>query len=1413
MSGKERVSPDYLFEVSWEVCNKVGGIYTVVSTKALYLKSQFKRHHILIGPDVWMDVEANPDFIEDTSLYARWKAQVAEEGLRVRLGRWNVPGQPIAILIDYKSLIERQDRILGELWEWFGVDSITGNWDYKESALFGYAAGFAIESFYKHNLYASDKVVAQFHEWQTGAGLLYLKKRCPAIGTVFTTHATIVGRCICGNNYPLYGRFREYNGDDMATRLGVKARHSLESKSAQNADVFTTVSEITARECAQFDGRPVDIVTPNGFEDSIIPASKEAFLEKRAAARAKLVEVASAMCGSPVGKDALLVGIGGRYEFRNKGIDIFIDALAALDREGCKDRQVCAFIMIPSGHNGPDRNLLRKLAGEGCADYTTQVTHQLMNPEWDTVTRRFAEQGLANHPSGDVKVFFVPSYLNGADGIFDMKYYDLLSGLDLTVFPSYYEPWGYTPLESVAFGVPTLTTSLAGFGLWVRSHYQGEHPGIAVVDRDDDNYAEVVKAVKERIQDLASVSQETRQTYMENAREVSRIALWQNQIEYYKQAYSLAIGKVVSRMGEYPSLKEEKLMKENEMQISAPNWRSVMVTRHLPDALAGLEKLSENLWWCWNDSAKALFKTVDPVIWHNSGHNPREVLDTVSLKRFKQLAKDPAFLARMNAVLAEFDAYMAAKADRKDPSVAYFSMEYGLDTSLKIYSGGLGILAGDYLKETSDMNVNLVAVGLLYRYGYFTQKITASGDQVAEYDAQDFLRIPAKPVFDADGNWLTTKVAFPGRTLNARVWKVAVGRTDLYLLDTDYEANLPEDRQVTYHLYGGDWENRLKQELLLGVGGIRALRALGIDTQVYHCNEGHAAFIGLERLREFIQDKNLDFAEATEVVKASSLFTTHTPVPAGHDAFEEGLLRKYIGHLPDLLKVSWETLMGLGKVRATDPGEKFSMSILAANLSQNVNGVSMLHGKVSQDIFANMYPGYLPEELHISYVTNGVHYPTWASKEWKALHATVFGEEFQTHHYDKTCFEGIYDLSDAQVWDVRNILKKELVRIVNDRLGNQTLCSHYSPRQLVKIKDTLDPDVLTIGFARRFATYKRATLLFTDLDRLDAIVNNPQRPVQFLFAGKAHPADKAGQDLIRQIIEISKQDRFIGKIVFVPGYDISLAKRLVQGVDVWMNNPTRPQEASGTSGEKAAMNGVMHFSVLDGWWVEGYKPGAGWALPQQRTYDDQSYQNELDAATIYNIIENEIAPAYYAKDSKTGLSPEWIGYIKNTVAQVACNFTTNRMLTDYCRQYYVPQAERSARICADDYAKAREIALWKKQVRRGWDNLSVVSFTQPASSYSLSPDNELKAEVVLNLGDLKPEDIGVEMLFTTSDRKGRLHLSSLFEFNLTDFNDGVATFQASILPDVTGLYQVATRVYPKNADLPHRQDFPLVKWL
>lgn len=1404
--------PDYLFETSWEVCNKVGGIHTVIATKALYLSKEFKNNHIHIGPDVWRNTERNPEFTEDANLFRSWRMQAAEEGLRVRVGRWNVEGNPVAILVDFTTFIARKDEILTSLWSEFGVDSLNGNWDYIESALFGYAAGKVIESFVKFNVNPSDTVVAQFHEWMTGTGLLYLKSCKLPVGTIFTTHATVMGRCIAGKNMPLYDSLESFDGDGLAREFGVTSRHSLEKTAASAADVFTTVSDITAKECRQFLGRDVDVVTPNGFENSFTPAP-EHYDEACRSAREKLLATASAMTGQKVGEDAVLVGISGRYEYCNKGINVFIDALSSIKNTGYQGRQIVAFIMVPSGNNGPDKALLERLSGVDNG-HTTQVSHYLMD-DYDAVAGHFRSCGLTNRPEDKVKALFFPTYLNGSDGVFNMSYYQLLPGMDLTVFPSYYEPWGYTPLESLAFGVPTATTSLAGFGVWVEDHYGKAHPGIKIVHRTDSNYGEVVDGVKERILEISALSGEDAAKFRANAKDVSTIALWENNIKYYKDAYAKALESVrLTKAAHGASFEDAQPHTFAPVENSRPSWASVFIGRELPERLKHLDVLAGNLWWCWNQNAIDLFRSIDPELWKKSDGNPLLLLDNIPLKLYKKLEQDADFLSRMDAVYADFSAYMAEKENRKGASVAYLCMEYGIDTSLKIYSGGLGILAGDYLKEASDMKVNMTAVGLLYRYGYFTQRLSAYGDQISTYEPQDFSKIPASPVRDGEGNWLKISVALPGRNLTARIWKVAVGRTDLYLLDTDFEDNLPEDRQVTHQLYGGDWENRLKQELLLGIGGIRALRALGLDPDVYHCNEGHAAFCGLERMSEYIQEKNLAFAEALEVVRTSSLFTTHTPVPAGHDAFSEDLLRVYMSHFPDKLKTDWRSFMALGKLNPDNQGEKFSMSFLAANLSQEVNGVSWLHGCVSRDIFAPMWPGYLPEELHVSYVTNGVHYPTWTAPEWKQIHAEVFGEEFKTHHYDKKCFEGIYKIADGRIWETRKLLRHRLIEAVKECMADTSATAHYSPQEIVKISKTLRDDILTIGFARRFATYKRATLLFSNLDRLNEIVNNPQRPVQFLFAGKAHPADKAGQDLIKRIVEISRMPQFIGKIVFVPNYDITIAKRLVQGVDVWMNNPTRPQEASGTSGEKAVMNGVMHFSVLDGWWVEGYKPGAGWALKMERTYDDQSFQNDLDAATIYNIIENEIAPTFYDKKEGADYSVKWVETIKNTVAQVACNFTTNRMMTDYCEQFYEPLAKRSAMVKADDFLFARDMAFWKKRMRREWKSLEIRSFSRPDNDREpFTLGREFVAQIKAFIGEINPSELGVELLLAERDKKGSYHIVEKFDFSLVDCKAGVATYEAHILPEMAGTYEVAGRLYAKNEGFAHRQEFELVRWL
>lgn len=900
----------------------------------------------------------------------------------------------------------------------------------------------------------------------------------------------------------------------------------------------------------------------------------------------------------------------------------------------------------------------------------------------------------------------------------------------------------------------------------------------------------------------------------ENARQVSTIALWEKQLKYYKKAYAIALEKLVGNLGKFQLIKEENITCRTDQLRSVPSWSPVTIQKQLPQRLNFLEVLSRNLWWSWNQNARKVFSGIDHNLWREVEKNPIVLLDKIPYNKYIALEKNKTFLEQLDKVEASFNHYMKSRETLTGPRVAYFSMEYGLDWTLKIYSGGLGILAGDYLKESSDKGVPITGVGLLYRYGYFRQVLSAQGDQVSEREIVDLQKIPAVPVRDGHDNWITISIAFPGRNIYARIWRVDVGRTPLYLLDTDFEDNLAEDRGITHQLYGGDWENRLKQELLLGVGGIRALRALGIEADVYHCNEGHAAFIGMERLREYVVNENLSFEEAREVVRSSSLFTTHTPVPAGHDAFTEEMLRPYFSHYPDRLKTSWETLMALGKSDVCNPNEKFSMSFLAANLSQEINGVSKLHGQVSREILNPLWPAYLPQESHVDYVTNGVHYQTWTAPEWKEIHSRVFGQDFGTHHYNKDCFLGILNVQDAEIWSVRNTLRKKLIdRLVLALTQTQNAPEFYSPREVVAIRAALNKDILTIGFARRFATYKRAHLLFTNLDRLDALVNDPKRPVQFLFSGKAHPHDKAGQDLIKRIIEISRMPRFLGKILFLPNYNMELAKRLIQGVDVWMNTPTRPLEASGTSGEKAVMNGVMHFSVLDGWWVEGYRKGAGWALSEERTYENQDYQDELDAATIYNMLEHEIVPMFYKRNHE-GVPVEWVQHIKNTVAYIAGNFTTNRMMEDYEEKFYKPLQKRHTDMVAGNFNQAREMAYWKRKMEREWSSLEVISYSHPNDSKDiLVLGGESESRVRLYLGALSTDDIRVEMVITAKGKDGKIVIDEIVPYRLEEGSNGEASYVCKLVPQTAGSYLIASRIYAYNSKLPHRQDFALVKWL
>ena len=1410
-------SKDFLFETSWEVCNMVGGIYTVLSTKAEELKQLLDDHYITIGPDVVKEAHETMYFVEDPSLFAEWREKVSEQlGLKVRVGRWKISAKPIAILIDYTSMYAIKNEILGHLWERYQLDSIQGQWDYIEPVVFGYAAGKVIESFVEWNVDSDDNVVAHFHEWMTGAGVLYIKEHCPYISTVFTTHATYLGRAISGNGLPLYKELGSYNWQTMASRFNIVSQQSMEMKSAQNADVFTTVSDITAQECEQFLLRKPDFITINGINSDFNtrrdgPQTVSSCVSK---SKAKIFEIIDTLCGKEVSRDSLLLINSGRYEFHNKGIDLYIKMLAKLNHDENLKRDIVAVIAVPGNIAGPSKDLTYRIEGKVEKNGHTEFpcTHYIHDYQWDMVLNALRDNGLQNNEGDRVKVMFIPAYLNGNDGVFNIKYNEFLYGFDLSVFPSYYEPWGYTPLESIAHGIPTITMDVSGFGKYIQGK-KIDNEAVTVIHREEGNENSVVDEMTKVVLNMASHSEKEKEEISKKAIEIASTLTWKDLIVNYLDAYDLAVRKAGGKDYIKQSKKYSEVLRNFDFKKQdAPTWKKILIEPVYSEQMKKLQELANNLWWCWNVDAIELFESIDPIAFERLEQNPIALMKSLTKSQIEDLEQDASFIEKLNKVYDEFKKYMAVKpAD--DNKIAYFSMEYGLLKSLKIYSGGLGILAGDYLKQASDSNANLLAIGLLYRYGYFNQELSVWGDQLSQYLPQKFSMLPFEPVRDEEGNWVMISIAFPGRSVYAKVWKVSVGRISLYLLDTDTEKNSPEDRAITGQLYGGDSEMRIKQEILLGIGGIRMLNALNIKPTIYHCNEGHAAFCGLERLSNYVAKHNLDFDVAKELVRTSTLFTTHTPVPAGHDAFEENLMRTYLSQFPGRVNISWDDFMNLGRMRHNDPNEKFSMSVLAVNLSQEVNGVSRIHGRVSREMFQQMWPGYFAEENHIGYVTNGVHLPTWADKHWQRLYSKVLGDNYLANQSDPTVWGKIQNVPDKDFWAIRKELKHNLIEFIKVKLADDMQRRSESPKLILETVEKLNENALIIGFARRFATYKRAHLLFRNLERLAEIVNDPKRPVIFLFAGKAHPNDKAGQDLIKNIIEVGRRKEFIGKVLFINNYDMEIGKLLTSSVDIWMNTPTRPLEASGTSGEKAAMNGTLNFSVLDGWWAEGYRPKAGWAIKEERTYDDQRYQDELDAETIYNTFENEIIPLYYNRD-KDGVPCEWIQCMKNDMMQIAPFYTMKRMLDDYFSQYYNKLIERTNWMRANRYAKAFEIVDWKRNVEANWDKIEVESIKVPDPDVRpLTFGEVIIAEITLKTPGLKKGDVGIELLVADKDNDVISKLVRVDQLSLVDSGEGWARYYISIPIGRAGVFNYTFRIFPTNSMLPHRQDLPLVKWI
>ena len=1406
-------TPDFLFETSWEVCNMVGGIYTVLSTKSNEIKNLLNDKYITVGPDVVKESHETLYFVEDSTLFSKWREKALTQGLKVRVGRWKIESRPIAILVDYTTLYQSKNEILAHLWEQYQLDSIRGQWDYVEPVLFGYAAGQVIESFANFHLQRTNNVVAQFHEWMTGSGVLYLKEHCPQIATVFTTHATYLGRAISGNGLPLYDNLKSYQPSAMAMRFNIVSQQSMEQKAAKNADAFTTVSDITAQECEQFLERKPDVLTINGINKTLRQDDAE-FLKKRNAARKQILKIASTLCGEQLGDDCLMVINSGRYEFKNKGIDLFIESLRRLNEDKNLERTVLGVIAVPANLSGPSKDLQHRLDGqvaiEGHTDFP--ATHHIFNYENDAILNTLRNAGLQNDANDKVKVMFVPSYLNGNDGIFNLTYTDFLSAFDFSVFPSYYEPWGYTPLESVSVGIPTLTTDLSGFGKFVQNE-GGAGEAVTVVERKENSGNQVVDAIVDKMRDFIGKSKDEMAEIATEALKLAEKLCWKELISNYQKAWELALDKSGSRHYMLESVPYADMLHEVTYQkADEPNWKKVLIQPVYSQEMSKLQELAHNIWWCWNVDAIELFESIDPEAWVATEQNPVALMEGLSLEQIEKLENDKDFISRLNSVYDDFQHYMSQKTAQKD-LIAYFSMEYGLMKSLKIYSGGLGILAGDYLKQASDSNANMVGIGLLYRYGYFAQEIAVSGEQLADYVPQKFSQLPLDPVRDEKGDWVKISIAFPGRSVYAKVWRVNVGRVGLYLLDTDIEENSQEDRGITGRLYGGDNEMRLKQEMFLGVGGIRLLEAIGLKPTIYHCNEGHAAFCGLERLRTYINKHNLDFDVALELVRTSTLFTTHTPVPAGHDAFEEHLLRTYMPHYAHRMNISWERFMGLGRFNPNNSDEKFSMSVLATNMSQEVNGVSRIHGRVSREMFQSLWPGYFAEENHIGYVTNGVHLPTWGNRLWQRLYKQTFGTDYIDHQSDEKVWEKIYGVADETIWNIRKQLKHEFMAYLAEKISVDMRKRQESPKLILQTVNSLNENALIVGFARRFATYKRAHLLFGNLERLSQLVNNPDKPVIFLFAGKAHPNDKAGQDLIKMIVDISRRPEFIGKILFISNYDMELGSRLTSSVDVWLNTPTRPLEASGTSGEKAVMNGVLNFSVLDGWWAEGYRENAGWAIQEKRTYQDQHYQDELDAETIYNTLESEIVPLYYTRNEED-VPTGWVTSMKKCLTEISPNYTMKRMLDDYFNRYYNKLIERTNWMRANRYQKAFEINAWKNAIRVNWDKIEVKSLILPDTNVRpLTFGESFIAEITLETPGIKAGDLAIELLFGNKDNDVVNEITSVESMKLVDSGDGWAKYYIKVPISRAGVYNYTFRVYPTSPMLPHRQDLPLVKWI
>lgn len=847
----------------------------------------------------------------------------------------------------------------------------------------------------------------------------------------------------------------------------------------------------------------------------------------------------------------------------------------------------------------------------------------------------------------------------------------------------------------------------------------------------------------------------------------------------------------------------------------------IRVNAVIPENLGRLKDIAYNLWWSWNSEAIDLFREIDLALWEKLGKNPVRFLQEVSQKKLENVQSDAEYMSRYASVVKKYDDYMKADSTwfgksypgMEDHRIAYFSAEFGLNEVLPIYSGGLGVLSGDHCKSASDLGLPFTAIGLFYKQGYFSQRINHEGWQETSYTDLNISQLPIRPALKSDGSQAQICVELPGRVVYARVWSVKIGRVDLFLIDTDVENNSLPDRLLTARLYGGDQETRIQQEIFLGIGGIKVLEELGINVTVYHMNEGHSSFMGLELMRKLIQGHGLPFREAKEVVSACSIFTTHTPVPAGNDVFPLQMIDKYFSNYWGALGISRHEFLDLG-LKVGDH-QNFNMTVLALTLAGRKNGVSELHGAVSRNIFNNLWTGIPEEEVPITHITNGIHTLTWLSPNIKHIYNKYLQPDWQEKLYEKETWDSVDKIPDSELWEAHCALKIKMIGFVRDKLREQKISNGESLENLRETEALLDPNALTLGFARRFATYKRANLIFRNIARIQKILNNPNMPVQIVFAGKAHPADGPAHEVIKNINDIARQEGFKGKVVLVENYNMTLARNLVQGVDVWLNNPRRPLEASGTSGQKVCINGIINFSVLDGWWCEGYNGRNGWPIGDDTFYDNEGYQDNADSESIYDTLEHQIIPLFFERDAN-GVPVKWVSTMKESIKSISPQYSTHRMVQDYNSMMYVPSMERIDKIMQTNYGLVRNLSEWKLSIERNWPQVQIIA---DKTMNNLKEHNSVSGQTItlyttVYLGNIDPSSVLVEVYYGVVGRDKLIDLPEITAMTMLEKTDyGTYRYSGQIRILDGGEYGYTFRVVPYTPDLINKFEMALVRWV